>query len=133
MLILWPVLAHLFLVLGLYAWLTFERFSNAVGGRTAYRELVLPGAETGRAARVAANLNNQFQAPVFFHIIALTLWTADLVSGADLILAWVFVAGRVVHTLVHAFTANVIARGLVFSINFTALCGLWLWFFIRVL
>ncbi|MCP2678565.1 MAPEG family protein [Maricaulaceae bacterium NA33B04] len=120
-------------MLGLYAWLTFERFSNAVGGRTAYRELVLPGAETGRAGRVAANLNNQFQAPVFFHIIALTLWLADLVSSADLILAWIFVAGRMIHTLVHAFTANVIARGLVFSINFTALCGLWLCFFIRVL
>ena len=132
-LILWPVAAHLGLVLILYAWLTLERFFNAMGGRTAYQELVLPGAEGGRAGRVGTNLNNQFQAPVFFHIIAMTLWASDLVSVADIWLAWIFVAGRVFHTLVHTLSTNVIARGLVFSINFMAVIGLWLGFFIRVM
>ncbi len=126
-------MAHLLLVLGLYAWLTLERFFNAVAGRTAYKSLLLPGGDQGRAARVAANLNNQFQAPVLFHIVALTLWLTEMVTTADVIMAWVFLAGRGVHTLVHAFSTNVIARGLVFSVNFSALCGLWLSFFWRVL
>jgi len=123
----------LLLVFGLYAWLTVERFSNAVGGRAAYSRLLLPGGDAGRAARVSANLNNQFQAPVFFHLIALTLWVSDQVAMLDVTLAWVFVAGRVIHTLVHTFSTNVVFRGLIFSINFVAVCGLWAGFFWRVL
>ncbi len=120
-------------MLGLYAWLTVERFLNAVKGRTAYQNLLLPGGDQGRAARISANLNNQFQAPMLFHIVALTLWLAEMVSTVDLVLAWVFFAGRVIHTAIHAFSTNVILRGLIFSINFTALCGLWLSFLWRAL
>ena len=105
----------------------------ARAGRSPYQGLLLPGGDVGRAARVSANLNNQFQAPVFFHLAALTLWLSEMVSQLDLILAWIFVAGRVIHTLIHAFTTNVITRGLVFSINFTAVCGLWLSFLWRAL
>ena len=43
------------------------------------------------------------------------------VTAIDVIAAWVFVAGRVVHTLVQTLTDNVPLRGQVFMINFLAL------------
>ena len=129
--ILWSVAAHLGLVVFLYSWLTLERFRNAVGGRAAYAKLELPGGDHGRAARIAANLNNQFQAPVFFHVLALTLWATDGVQMLDLLLAWIFFAGRVLHTLVQTLAGDVVLRGMVFSINFLALTGLWTSFLVQ--
>jgi len=40
-------------------------------------------------------------------------------------LAWVFVIGRVLHSLVQIATANVRLRGLVFTINFVAVLAMW--------
>ena len=123
--------AHLALVLLLYVWLTAERFFNALGGRAAYSGLELPGGDHGRAARIAANLNNQFQAPVFFHLLALVLVFAGEVQTLDLLCAWVFVVGRVLHTLVQTLTGNVLLRGAVFSISFTALSVMWISFLVQ--
>lgn len=128
-----PAAAHLALIAGLYAWLSVERLLTVLAGRGRYGDLLTPGGETGRAARVAANLSNQFEAPVLFYPLVLALWAMGMASGADLILAWVFFAGRVVHTGVQTLTTNVPLRGLVFSINFIALAALWAWFLVRVL
>ena len=128
-----PAAAHLALIAGLYAWLSVERFINMVRGRGRYGDLVTPGGDTGRAARVAANLSNQFEAPTLFYPLVLALWATGMASGADLILAWIFLAGRVIHTLVQTFTTHVPLRGLVFSINFMALGLMWAWLLVRAL
>jgi len=47
-------------------------------------------------------------------------------SGALAVaLAWAFVIGRVLHSLVQIPTANVRLRGLVFTVNFLAVLALW--------
>ena len=46
------------------------------------------------------------------------------VTTFDVIAAWVFVAGRVIHTLVQTLTDNVPLRGQVFMINFLAVVAL---------
>ena len=85
----------------------------------------------GRGARVASNLRNQFEAPPFFHMLILALvLSGDPVQG-QLWLAWVFVIGRVLHTGVQTLSDTVVLRGMVFSINFLALAGLWLSFFFQ--
>jgi hypothetical protein len=42
----------------------------------------------------------------------------------DVIAAWVFVTGRVIHTLVQTLTDNVVLRGRVFVISFLAVATL---------
>ena len=123
--ILIPAAAHLGLVVILYLWLSAERLLNARRGSTPLNRLVTPGGDQGRTARTAANLSNQFEAPLLFHLLVLTLWMTASVSAADVILAWVFAAGRLLHAGVQILSSNVLARGLVFSINFMALCALW--------
>ena len=130
--ILWPAAAHLLLVFGLYGWLTLERFvAFVLLKRGRYNDLLASGSETGRAARVSANLTNQFEAPAFFHPLILLLFALGAADTLDLALAWLFFAGRVIHTLVQTLMTNVPLRGLVFSINYLALCGLWAHFFWR--
>jgi hypothetical protein len=74
--------------------------------------------------RISANLSNQFEWPMLFYVACLLLMQSGIPQAA-LVLAWVFVAGRVVHSLVQILTANVRLRGLVFMINFVAVLGLW--------
>ena len=74
--------------------------------------------------RISANLSNQFEWPLFFHVACLLLLYVAPGSGA-VALAWVFVGGRVLHSGVQILTRNVRLRGVVFTINFLAVLGLW--------
>ncbi len=131
--LLWPSAAHLALTAFLYLWLTIERAAAVLARRNRYDDFAHPDADQGRGARVAANLRNQFEAPPFFHMLILALVLAGDPLTAQLALAWVFVAGRLAHTLVQTLTGNVVLRGMVFSINFLALCGMWVIFLVRML
>lgn len=74
--------------------------------------------------RISANLSNQFEWPLFFHAGCLILLLLQPSSTA-VMLAWVFVVGRVLHSAVQILTCNVRLRGIVFTINFLAVLGLW--------
>jgi hypothetical protein len=56
---------------------------------------------------------------VFYAVVVLLVAT-DNVTLVDIAAAWLFVAGRVIHTLVQTLTDNVPLRGQVFLINFAA-------------
>lgn len=74
--------------------------------------------------RISANLSNQFEWPLFFYAACLILMQSAP-GNLALPLAWVFVAGRMLHSLVQILTTNIRLRGLVFTINFLAVLGLW--------
>jgi hypothetical protein len=116
-----PMLAHVALAAVLYVALTVARAPVIWGiGRAA--DGSNPWAKF--EPRLGANLSNQFEWPLLFYAACLVL----MPSGVDVLavmLAWVFVAGRVLHSVVQVFTGNVRLRGLVFTVNFLAVLGLW--------
>jgi hypothetical protein len=114
--------AHVGLAAFLYALLTVARAPKVwgVGSGTD-----LDKHWSAMEPRISANLSNQFEWPVFFHLACVLLIQFQAVTLAALVLAWVFVAGRVVHSLVQIGTTNIRLRGLVFTINFLAALGLW--------
>lgn len=132
-LILLPAAAHLALVAFLYAWLTIERLRAVRARARTYADLQFAGGDVDRGARVAANLRNQFEAPMLFHPLVLALWATQSATIAMVWLAWLFVAGRVMHTAVQTLTGNVPLRGAVFTLNFLALAGLWVLFLLQQL
>jgi hypothetical protein len=75
-------------------------------------------------ARITRNLGNQFELPVIFYALVVLLVALGKVTMFDVAAAWVFVAGRVIHTLVQTLTDNVVLRGRVFMINFLAVAAL---------
>ncbi|WP_043309674.1 MAPEG family protein [Pseudomonas sp. ML96] len=75
--------------------------------------------------RISANLSNQFEFPLFFHVACLLLIQTQVESSTALALAWLFLLGRLLHSAVQILTGNVRLRGLVFTINFLAVLGLW--------
>jgi hypothetical protein len=75
--------------------------------------------------RISANLSNQFEWPLFFHAACLLLLLQSGTGWLSLVLAWIFVAGRVLHSLVQILIGNIRLRGAVFTINFLAVLALW--------
>ncbi len=69
--------------------------------------------------------SNQFEWPLFFYIACVLLIQINAVGLYAVVLAWVFILGRIVHSLVQILTINIRLRGLVFTINFLAAFGLW--------
>jgi hypothetical protein len=122
--ILWPMLAHIAWVVLLYVWLTYVRWVAVQRGEVDYSSFEFNREEPPAVARIRLNIANQFEWPVVFYALVVLLVALGKVTTFDVIAAWVFVAGRVVHTLVQTLTDNVPLRGQVFMINFVAVLAL---------
>jgi hypothetical protein len=120
--LLWPVLAQVGWTFLLYAWLTVARLRAVKRGEAPWTAFTLGREEPPRVARITRNLANQFELPVIFYGFAVLLVATAQGLWLDVIAAWVFVLGRVVHTAVQTLTDDVPLRGRVFLINFAALC-----------
>jgi hypothetical protein len=120
-LILWPMLAQIGWTFGLYVWLTVTRTRAVTRGEVEYSCFVLGREEPREVARITRNLANQFELPVIFYAVVILLVALGRATTLDVVAAWVFVAGRVVHTLVQTLTDDVKLRGRVFLVNFAAL------------
>jgi len=118
--LLWPMLAHILWTFGLYAWLTVARTAAVKRGEVEYAAFVLGRDEPIAVARITRNLANQFELPVVFYAVVVLLVALDRATAIDVVAGWVFVGGRIVHTLVQTLTDNVPLRGRVFVINFLA-------------
>ena len=123
-LLLWPLLAQIGWTMLLYAWLTVARKRAVDRGEVNYSAFLLGREEPLEPARIARNLSNQFELPVIFYALVILLLIFNRVTLVDVIVAWVFVAGRVLHSLVQCLTHNVPLRGQVFMINFLAVAVL---------
>lgn len=117
-----PMAAHVALAALLYVLLTMVR-APAIWGIGRLPDGSNPWAKL--EPRISANLSNQFEWPLLFYAACLILLQAGD-SQISLALAWIFVVGRVLHSLVQILTANVRLRGIIFTINFVAALGLWL-------
>lgn len=113
--------AHVALVAMLYVLLTAARAPSTWGigrrpdGSNPWAQL---------EPRISANLSNQFEWPLLFYVACLVLMQSP-VDATAVVLAWVFVGGRVVHSAVQVLTSNIRLRGAVFTVNFLAVLGLW--------
>jgi hypothetical protein len=117
-----PMAMHIALAALLYSALTVARAPKIWGiGRRS--DGSNPWADI--EPRISANLSNQFEWPLFFYAACLLLIQFGASSQTAVTLAWTFIAGRVAHSAVQIFTTNIRLRGLVFTINFLAVLGLW--------
>jgi len=124
-----PMFMHILLCALLYVFLTLAR-APSVWGVGKNKDGSNPFADI--QPKVSANLSNQFEWPLFFHVVcALLIALGGSISNSQVFLAWVFVIGRALHSLVQIFTDNIRLRGLVFTVNFVAVLAMWSLFFIN--
>jgi hypothetical protein len=116
-----PMTAHVALAASLYVLLTIAR-APAVWGLGRRPDGSNPWAAV--EPRISANLSNQFEWPLLFYAACLILMQFPP-SATAATLAWIFISGRNLHSAVQILTRNVRLRGVVFTINFLAVLGLW--------
>lgn len=117
-------LGHFALVVALYVLLTYQRMTAVRAGKAAVVDFVRSNGDPAMSARVQRNLANQFEAPMFAYFAAAVLLWAGAVGPFDVAAAWIFLAGRAVHTGVQTMTDNVALRGQVYTISFLATLAL---------
>ncbi len=117
------MLGHVFWTALLYLALTIVR-APKVWGLGAQADGSNPWAEI--EPRVSANLSNQFEWPLFFHIACVIIMSGSASDSPVYVwLGCVFLTGRIAHSAVQILTSNIRLRGLVFTINFVSVLGMW--------
>jgi hypothetical protein len=113
----------------------FRRFVATRAGRVQVEAFRLGESPEvpGDLALPNRNLINLLEVPLLFYVVCLGLYETHQVRLGCLRLAWVYVALRVVHTLIHLTTNNVRQRLMVFALSNVALVALWIWFLRRVI
>ncbi len=127
--ILWPVFGHLLLIQVLFLMVSIRRWQAVRAEDAQYSDLAWARQEPELSRRWAKNLDNQFQVPMLVYTLVALLFAVGQVTPGQIVLAWIFLAGRVLHTLVQVGGDNVQMRGIVFTINYVALSAMWLLFF----
>lgn len=124
--LIYPALAQIlwtFVVLGIM----FQRRRKAlVGKEVRFADVAVSTERYPDAARLAAaNFTNQFETPVIFFALIMLAMEVGATGYVMAALAWVYVATRVAHTLVHTGSNRLQTRASIFGVG--ALCLLLMW------
>lgn len=78
------------------------------------------------------NYMNLLELPVLFYVACLTLHATNHVDSTALHLAWIYVALRVAHSLVHLSYNKVLHRGALFGASNLVLAVIWVRLFLAL-
>ncbi len=123
-----PVLALVGWTFVLWFWMYATRIPAMQRARIDMAELSRTGAPLvlpPEIARVADNYNHLHEQPTIFYAVALTAALAGATDGASVVLAWIYVVLRVVHSLVQATKNPIPIRFAIFTLASVALMALW--------
>ncbi|QKD04352.1 MAPEG family protein [Mesorhizobium loti] len=131
--IFWPMLAHVLLIYIVYCVLGRRRYGAVKSGEAKVGQYKVRSTEPASSATVAANLVNQFELPVLFYVLCLTLHVTNGVNYLTLALMWIFVASRYVHAWVHLTSNNLLLRNRSFVVGAVVILLGWIWFALHLL
>jgi hypothetical protein len=128
-------------MLALVAWtfvimllMACKRWSAGFAGRLKRGEYKL-----GESAEVPAdvrlpgrNFSNLFEMPVLFYVLCLASYVTHGASQSLLVLAWIFVTLRIVHSLIHVTYNRIIHRFSVYALSSFVLLAMWVVFAVQL-
>ena len=114
-LILWPLLAQMFLTLLMYGRLALVKKREFAAGNVDTAKTALDqGAWPESVLKVNNNLRNQFETPILFYFLCFLLWALRGVDTTVMVIASVYVLTRFAHATIHTTSNNVKYRFLMF-------------------
>lgn len=133
--ILFPVFTLVILTFGVGLWLVKLRFTAVIKGDLSPKHYKLNrGGEVPEyLAKVCNNYDNLLALPILFYVISGFLFITSKVELAQIIMAWMFVGSRYMHSYIHTTYNNVIHRMLAFMVGVVTLITMWGLFFVRMM
>ncbi len=129
-----PLMALVAWSFAIMLFMAYKRWSAGFAGRLKRGEY-----KVGESAEVPAdvrlpgrNFRNLFEMPVLFYVLCLALYMTHNVSEAPLVLAWIYVALRIVHSLIHVTYNKIMHRFFVYALSSFLLLAMWIMFAIEL-
>ena len=131
--ILYPVFAMALLTFAVGPVLLAARISSVRSGMVhmEYYEVFQGGEPSVTAVKTARHLSNLFEAPVLFYVACLMAYSLHLESAFLVVLAWAYVAARVMHSMIHLTYNRVSHRMTAFLVSQFFLMVMWVLIFIQ--
>ncbi len=123
--IFWPMIALTFLICCVYAVLFLRRQQALSTGQATPRDFKLPLKEPEASVTAIRNLMNLYELPMLFYVVCLSLYAVNGATLLAVILAWLFVASRIAHTIVHITSNRLRLRQPLFLVGFILNGALW--------
>lgn len=106
------------------------RYRAVKSGQVSYKYFKTLQALQGQATpewviTVGRHYDNQFQLPILFFVTAMMCLVVGPNDQASLILAWAFVASRLVHSFIHLGSNNIITRAATFGFGWLVISLMW--------
>lgn len=122
-----PVFVQVALTFTLLIWLGKLRIDAVRSKIIDVRDIALgePNWPT-RATQVSNAYQNQFELPVIFYLAVVVAIVSGQATVALVILAWLFVATRIVHAAIHATSNDVRRRFWAYTAGLAVLIVLWI-------
>jgi hypothetical protein len=132
--ILYPVFVQIFLTLFVGGLTGFGRVKMVRSGQVHPSKIALDNRNWPDDLRkLGNNYSNQFELPVLFYVLCIIALLVNMADMIAILLAWLFVASRLVHAYIHTTHNRVPRRGLVFFFGAFAVGLLAVYLFLRLL
>jgi hypothetical protein len=113
----------------------YRRIDGTLRGRIPYGAFRM--GESGVVPNDVSVLNRNFmnllEMPVLFYAVCIALYVTRQVEPALVVLAWLYIFLRLVHSLIHLTSNDIIQRLASFALSNLVVMALWIWFVIRVI
>jgi hypothetical protein len=130
-----PLLVQVALTFVVWTWLLLARIESMRRNRVSIQSLATrEGQERlSDVMKVSDNFENQFEIPVLFYALLVTLMFTYHSDATYLICAWLFVLTRAIHAIIHCTVNNVALRFTAHFLGSAILGAMWVRFAIQVL
>jgi hypothetical protein len=127
-----PVVLHFFMVFAIGGMMGRARFKAARSGRVKRDDVVSNNNNWPDDVRkFGSNFSNQFEVPMLWYALTAFVLITKLVDPVFVILSWMFLLSRGVHSFIHLTSNKLPDRFYAFLACFFVLAAAWVWFAIR--
>jgi len=123
----WPMIAHVALVVVLYLLLSARRMRAVREGRARPEQFRENREEPADSLLVRNSIANQFELPMLFYAASILLYLVDADNPVTVAGGWLFVALRYAHAYVHVTSNRLRYRRPLFIAGMLVLVLLWVW------
>ncbi|GGA77817.1 membrane protein [Brucella endophytica] len=125
--IFWPMIVQTALIYAIYFTTSIRRVKAVKTGVARAGDFKLPFTEPAPSATAIRNLANQFELPVLFYVVCLSLYVLNGATLIAVLLAWAFVISRILHAGVHVTSNDLRLRRPLFIAGIVINALLWVW------
>ncbi len=135
-LILLPLLAQVLLTAIVFFRMYFARVAEMKSKRIHPQKIATTTSASQHlvdSCNVADNFSNQFELPVLLYVLTILLYTLHMADIIFIVLAWLFVTLRYLHSFIHCGYNKVLHRFYAYAAGSMLLWVMWVLFAVRLM